>query len=60
MREKVKLWLTIKSLKDVVGIAQEMEKWSEYLGHSAEKGDVEEVKEAFERLQVLFDRARGQ
>jgi len=44
MREKLKLWLTIKSLKDVVAIAQEMEKWSEYLKHSAEKAMSKRLK----------------
>ena len=59
MVKKVRLWLKLQSLKDVVEISQEMQKWSEYLNHSAKNGDVEEVKECFERLQELFDKARG-
>ena len=59
MVKKVRLWLKLQSLKDVVAISEEMQKWSEYLNHSAKNGDVEEGKECFERLQELFDKARG-
>ena len=59
MRKKALNWLRLQQLKDVVEISEEMQKWSEYLNHSAKNGDVEEVKECFERLQELFDKARG-
>jgi|TARA_R110002074_G_scaffold145060_4_gene293618 hypothetical protein len=60
MRKKLKLWLKINSLKDVVEIAEEMQKWSKYLAHSAKQGDVKEVTECLENLQELFNKARGQ
>ncbi len=59
MVKKVKLWLKIKNLKDVVDIAEEMQKWCEYLAHSAKQGDVEEVTECLENMQELFNKARG-
>jgi hypothetical protein len=60
MVKKVQMWLKIKSLNDIADIAEEMQKWCEYLAHSAKQGDVHEVSECLENMQQLFDRARGQ
>jgi hypothetical protein len=50
----------MKQLRDVVEIAEEMQKWCEYLAHSAKQGDQKEVLEIFERMEQLFNKAKGE
>ena len=60
MHKKALNWLRLQQLKDVVDIADEMKKWSEYLAHSAKQGDLKEVRECFERIEELFNKAKGE
>ncbi len=53
-------WLRMKQLNDVLEIAEEMQKWCEYLAHSARQGDMKEVRECFEKMEQLFNKAKGE
>ena len=60
MPRKMMYWLRMKQLNDVLEIAEEMQKWCEYLAHSARQGDMKEVRECFEKMEQLFNKAKGE
>jgi len=60
MPNKITHWIKMKRLRDVVEIAEEMQKWCEYLAHSANQGDHKEVLETLERMEELFNKAKGE
>jgi hypothetical protein len=60
MPKKISHWIKMKRLRDVVEIAEEMQKWCEYLAHSARQGDMKEMRESFERMEELFNKAKGE
>tara|TARA_R110001592_G_scaffold139416_2_gene359345 strand:+ start:130 stop:312 length:183 start_codon:yes stop_codon:yes gene_type:complete len=60
MAKKMMHWLRMKQLNDVTEIAEEMQKWCEYLAHSARQGDMKEVRESFEKMEELFNKAKGE
>jgi phage shock protein A len=60
MPSKIAHWIKMKQLRDVVEIAEEMQKWCEYLAHSAKQGDQKEVIETLERMEELFNKAKGE
>ena len=60
MPRKMIHWLRMKQLNDVLEIAEEMQKWCEYLAHSARQGDMKEVRECFEKMEQLFNKAKGE
>ena len=60
MARKLSHWIKMKRLRDVVEIAEEMQKWCEYLSHSAQQGDIKEVRESFEKMEELFIKAKGE
>ena len=53
MPSKIAHWIKMKRLRDVVEIAEEMQKWCEYLAHTAKQGDHKEVIETLERMEEL-------